>query len=49
MTRNPVKAGPTAFRKPALAVFLLAATTLAGCATNRTPQFSYDADVPALA
>lgn len=48
MTRNPVKAGPTAFRKPALAVFLLAATTLAGCATNRTPQFSYDADVPAL-
>lgn len=47
MIRNPNKAGPTAFRKPVLAA-LLAAALLAGCATNRTPQFSYDADVPAL-
>ena len=48
MTRNPVKAGPTVFRKPAFAVFLLAATALGGCATNRTPQFSYDDNVPPL-
>ena len=47
MIRNPHNAGPTAFRKPVLAAFL-ATTMLAGCATNRTPQFSYDADVPAL-
>ncbi len=37
-----------AFRKPAFAALLLSATMLAGCATNRTPQFSYDADVPSL-
>ncbi|WP_163268385.1 P-type conjugative transfer protein TrbG [Chelativorans alearense] len=37
----------TTFLKPALAA-LLAATALAGCATNRTPQFSYDSDVPPL-
>lgn len=43
--RNP---GLPAFRKPAFAAVLLAAIMLAGCATNRTPQFSYDADVPAL-
>ena len=36
------------FRKPAFAALLLSATMLAGCATNKTPQFSYDADVPAL-
>ncbi|QVQ36582.1 P-type conjugative transfer protein TrbG [Pseudochrobactrum algeriensis] len=36
------------FRKPTLAVLLLSATVLAGCATNKTPQFSYDADVPPL-
>lgn len=36
------------FSKPALAALLLSATMLAGCATNKTPQFSYDADVPAL-
>ncbi|PRD40749.1 P-type conjugative transfer protein TrbG [Phyllobacterium phragmitis] len=36
------------FRKPALAALLLSATMLAGCATKRTPQFSYDADVPSL-
>ena len=37
-----------AFRKPVSAALLLGATLLAGCATNRTPQFSYDADVPPL-
>ena len=36
------------FRKPAFAALLLSVTMLAGCATNKTPQFSYDADVPAL-
>lgn len=36
------------FRKPALAALMLSATMLAGCATNKTPQFSYDANVPAL-
>lgn len=39
--------GTTSLRKSALAA-LLAATVLAGCATNRPPQFTYDADVPAL-
>lgn len=36
------------FRKLGFPALLLSATMLAGCATNRTPQFSYDADVPAL-
>ena len=36
------------FRKPAFAALLLSVTMLAGCATNKTPQFSYDANVPAL-
>ena len=36
------------FRKPAFAALLLSATMLAGCATNKAPQFSYDADVPSL-
>ncbi|MGB3832636.1 MAG: P-type conjugative transfer protein TrbG [Mesorhizobium sp.] len=40
--------GIAPIRKPALAAFLLAATALAGCATNRTPQFAYDDNVPAL-
>ncbi|MFN8680263.1 P-type conjugative transfer protein TrbG [Paracoccus sp. P2] len=40
------KAGLPVFRKPAFAALLLSAAMLAGCATNRTPQFSYDADVP---
>ncbi|MFC5386821.1 P-type conjugative transfer protein TrbG [Aquamicrobium segne] len=48
MIRSPAKAGYPAFRKPAPAVVLLAATALAGCATNRTPQFSYDDNVPPL-
>ena len=48
MTRTPIrKSGFPAFRKPAITV-LLAATALAGCATNRVPQFSYDAAVPPL-
>ncbi len=38
----------TFVRKPAFVALLLSATMLAGCATNRTPQFSYDADVPPL-
>jgi type IV secretion system protein VirB9 len=42
------RAGLPAFRKPACAALLLSATMLAGCATNRIPQFSYDADVPPL-
>ena len=35
-------------RRSTAAALLLSATMLAGCATNRTPQFSYDADVPPL-
>lgn len=41
-------AGLPDYRKPALAALLLSATVLAGCATNRTPQFSYDESVPPL-
>ncbi|MFB8342834.1 P-type conjugative transfer protein TrbG [Brucella cytisi] len=37
-----------AFRKSGLPALLLSATMLAGCATNKVPQFSYDADVPSL-
>ncbi|WP_099864872.1 P-type conjugative transfer protein TrbG [Pararhizobium haloflavum] len=33
---------------PAVAAVLLSATMLAGCATYKPPQFSYDADVPPL-
>ena len=47
MICNPVKAAHPAFRKLVLPA-LLATTVLAGCATNRTPSFSYDADVPPL-
>ena len=36
------KTGFPAFRKSAFAALLLSATMLAGCATNRTPQFSYE-------
>ncbi len=42
------KAGLPVFRKPAFAALLLSAIMLAGCATNRTPQFSYDDNVPPL-
>ena len=38
----------TITHSPAVAAVLLSATMLAGCATNRTPQFSYDASVPPL-
>ena len=37
-----------AFPKSALAAVLLSATALAGCATNRPPEISYDASVPPL-
>lgn len=36
------------FRKLGLPALLLSATVLAGCATNRVPQFSYDDSVPPL-
>ncbi len=42
------RAGLPGFRKPAFAAVLFSATMLTGCATNRAPQFSYDADVPPL-
>ena len=35
-------------RKPVAIVLLLSATALAGCATNRPPEISYDASVPPL-
>lgn len=37
-----------AFRKSALAMMLLSATMLAGCATFKPPTISYDNDVPPL-
>ena len=48
MTRNPVKAAHPAFRKSTLVAFLLSATVLGGCATNRTPRFAYDDNVSPL-
>lgn len=38
----------THFRALALVLTLMAATALAGCATNRTAQFAYDDEVPPL-
>jgi type IV secretion system protein TrbG len=38
----------TIIRTPTIATVLLSATMLAGCATYKPPQFSYDADVPPL-
>ncbi|MFC7706270.1 P-type conjugative transfer protein TrbG [Plastorhodobacter daqingensis] len=35
-------------RTPAVATLLLSASLLAGCATNRPPQFSYDGEIPPL-
>lgn len=35
-------------RLPTLTALLLSATVLAGCAANRTPQFTYDSDIPPL-
>lgn len=40
--------GSPAFRKSALAMMLLSATMLAGCATFKPPTISYDSDVPPL-
>lgn len=37
-----------AFRRPAFAAVMLSATALAGCATYKPPQISYDANVPPL-
>ncbi|UFS67709.1 P-type conjugative transfer protein TrbG [Paracoccus denitrificans] len=37
-----------AIRKSTVAMLLLSATALAGCATNRPPEISYDASVPPL-
>tara|TARA_B000000460_G_scaffold105975_1_gene74107 strand:- start:59 stop:1090 length:1032 start_codon:yes stop_codon:yes gene_type:complete len=43
--RKPVFPG---FRKSTVAALLLSGSVLASCATNRTPQFSYDDTVPPL-
>lgn len=50
MTRPAIISGEiTPLRKPGLAVLLLSATTLAGCATpEKPPEISYDASVPPL-
>ncbi len=40
--------GSPSFRKPGLAIALLSATMLAGCATYKPPSISYDNDVPPL-
>ena len=40
--------GSQAFRKSALAMMLISATMLAGCATFKPPTISYDSDVPPL-
>ena len=40
--------GSPAFRKSALAMMLLSATMLTGCATFKPPTISYDSDVPPL-
>ncbi|SFE10836.1 P-type conjugative transfer protein TrbG [Roseivivax sediminis] len=49
MTRKTKREfGSAVFCKSCLLVLLLSATALSACATNRTPQFTYDADVPAL-
>ena len=48
MTRHLRGTGHPAFRKSGIALVLLSVSALAGCATNRPPQISYDADVPPL-
>lgn len=40
--------GSPAFRKCGLAIALVSATMLAGCATFKPPEISYDSDVPPL-
>lgn len=47
ITSSP-KLGAPAFRKSALALALLSASALAGCATFKPPQISYDDNVPSL-
>jgi len=42
------KGGNPSFRKYAKAALLLSASALAGCAANKPPEISYDADVPPL-
>lgn len=48
MSTSPRMSGSPAFRKSALAMMLLSATMLAGCATFKPPTISYDSDVPPL-
>ena len=48
MTRHLRGTGHPAFRKSGIALVLLSVSALAGCATNRPLQISYDADVPPL-
>lgn len=48
MSSSLRKPGSPAFRKHALAFVLLSATALAGCATFKPPQISYDDNVPSL-
>ncbi|MFG1287856.1 P-type conjugative transfer protein TrbG [Xanthobacter versatilis] len=48
MTSPFRKAGRPAFRRPVLAALLLSASALAGCATQKPPEISYDAEVPPL-
>lgn len=42
------RSGSPVFRKSGLAVALVSATMLAGCATYKPPQIAYDSDVPPL-
>lgn len=48
MSTSLPMSGSPAFRKSALAMMLLSATMLAGCATFKPPTISYDSDVPPL-
>lgn len=49
MSRPTIRtSGIPVLRKPAFAALLLSATVLAGCATYRPPEISYDSSVPPL-
>src|SRR5579883_750409 len=48
MNRKNVRAANAAFRKSALPAALLSATLLSACATQRSPQITYDSGVPPL-
>ncbi|RXF68993.1 P-type conjugative transfer protein TrbG [Hansschlegelia zhihuaiae] len=48
MSASVRRTSSLAFRKPALAMALLCATMLAGCATFKPPTISYDSNVPPL-